>query len=214
LLIAVMSGAGTQTGNATANYPVSASLPGAGSQVADAGLSFFVDAALPGSGSQVADAGIAFLVNSTLSGGASYSSDLIAALALQAAFSGDTSLASDLTAAFALDSFFVGGAGLNASMIAFLIATLEASGSGFTVSDLFVVRWILANLQAGGTFLQANITWTPHPAAPPPKPSINGAATLQQFIDATGSGKSKNKTPPANAGAVDPNPPKKPFKPK
>jgi hypothetical protein len=173
-----------------------------------------VGSTISGGASQSGDAGLAFLVNSTLSGDASYASNLLAALALQAAFAGDTSFSSDAKAAFALGASLVGSADLNTSLIAFLTATLAASGSGFTVGDLLVTRLILANLQAGGTFFQADITWTPHPGAPSPMPSVNGATTLQQFIDATGSGKSKNKTPLANNGVIDLNPPRKPFKPK
>jgi hypothetical protein len=66
----------------------------------------------------------------------------------------------------------------------------------------------------GTSMIAASLTWKAHPGAPPLKPTVNAATTLQQFIDATGSGRSITKTPSASHSVVDPNPPRKPFTPR
>lgn len=230
---AILDAGATQTGDATVSYAVDSALSGAGTvtapqltdeiassmsgaatQTGDAGVVFAASSALSGDSAVTSNLDALLALLSSLSGDASLASDLAASFALQAAFAGDTALVSDLTGSFLFDATLAGSSDMSVTTSILLSATLVASGSAFTISDLTLVEGLVAALQSAGTFLQADLTWKPHPGAPPPKPSINAAATLQQFIDATGSGRSSTKTLPANNAVVDPNPPRKPFKPR
>lgn len=209
---AFLTGGAAQTGDAWTALTVAAAFAADASQTADAGLALPAISSLSGDGSMGSVLGFLFDVNSSLSGDASVTADAGAAYAVGAAFNGDTTLASDLFLVIGLNAALDGSADYNASMVAFLSAILAASGSGFTVGELMFLFW--SNLQGGGSFLQANVTWTPHPGSPPGPPAINAGATLQQFIDATGSNRKRTKTTVANSSSVDSNPVRKPFKPK
>lgn len=177
-----------------ATVDVDAILDGGASQTADAAMLYAADSTMAGAGSQTGDIGLLFSVDSTMAGAAS-----------------QTAAATGL---YALAAALAGSAGLTVDVGVLLSATLASAGSALTISDLFLLQGLSALLQGGGTFFQPNMTWTPHPGAPPPKPAVNAAVTLQQFIDSTGSGRSVTKTQPANNAVVDPNPPRKPFKPR
>jgi len=93
---------------------------------------------------------------------------------------------------------------------------LPLEGGSGLLADLSLQG--ILNLQGGGLFgesdLFAEITWRASPGAPPRMPSTNSAATLQQFIDATGVGRSVTRVTPTHSVVVDPNPPRKPQSPR
>lgn len=132
-------------------------------------------------------------VDATLSGDSGYEADFYAlGFVLLDGDSGFTPTGPD--ASYALDSAL-------------------AASSSFDIAGLDVVRGLMATL-VGDSEVFAWESWRPAPGAPGRMPAMNAAATLQQFIDALGVGKSVTKTPTANSTVVDPHPPRKPFTPR
>jgi len=233
-LDSTQAGEATQTGILGFLLPLDSALSGDASQAADLLALFALVSTQTGGADQIGDIGLSMPLDSALSGDASQTNTLLALYALTSTQFGFTTMTGDVWLSMSLDSSLDGGAGASlgadlflligvtaglsgdadysGTLLAFLSATLVATGSGFQVGVL--ADLISMNFEAGGTFMDANITWKPHPGAPPPTPSINAAILLQQFIDSTGSNRKRVKTSPANNPMVDPNPPPKPFKPK
>jgi hypothetical protein len=81
------------------------------------------------------------------------------------------------------------------------------------LSSLATAHYATGSSLSGSSTLSVSLSWF-RPSPPNRMPSSNTAATLQQFIDALGVGRSVAKTPTANSTVVDPNPPRKPFTPR
>lgn len=193
-----------------------------------------VDATLAGDATQVSDAtmlyaggavsvvgGADFVVPNLLwelgavsvEGDASLASNFVLALAIDSSFGGGADVtAPNLLAC--MDATLTGGADLTASFTILLSAALLADGSALTVGELLAIYGVSAALEGAGDFPQVELTLMPHPGTVATKPIANSGATLQQFIDATGSSKASQKTQPVSHPVVDPNPPKKPFTPR
>lgn len=122
---------------------------------------------------------------------------------------GDAVVAYDLLASMSGDSSQVAAAGLLFKVTSSLSGGSTLTATGVEADNLTVFPPII-----GTSMIVASLTWKAHPGAPPLKPAINAATTLQQFIDATGSGRSITKTPSASHSVVDPNPLRKPFTPR
>jgi hypothetical protein len=95
-----------------------------------------------------------------------------------------------------------------------LDVTASLSGESTLVSLGPSALFALVVSLSGSSEVLALESWRPTPGAPSRMPTLNAAATLQQFIDALGVGRSVTKTTTANSTVVDPNPPRKPFTPR
>lgn len=192
---AALEGDSSITGDATASYAVLASMSGDSSEVANAGLLFSVTSSLAGDSSETANAGLRFQVASSLSG--------------------DSSESAGATAAYRATASLLGGSSETAAIgLRLPLSGSLSGGSSFTASGGEAEALTIFPPIIGSSMFEADMSWKAHPGKPVPKPSVNAAATLRQFIDATGTGRTTSKTRPANKSVVDPNPPRKPFKPR
>jgi len=175
-----------------------------------------IDATLGGGGTLVGGATALYaLGGSALAGGGTLVGGATALYALGgSALAGGGTLVGGATALYALGgSALAGGATLTVDAKVLLSAILSSAGAGQVTAVLFLSQGSSVTFAGGATFVNGDLGWTPHPNAPPPKPAVNAAATLQQFIDSTGSGRAATRTPLAGNTVVDPNPPRKPPKP-
>ena len=197
-----------------ADHAVDATLAGDSTQVADAVMLYAGGAvAVTGAADLVAPNLLWELGTTPLVGDASVASDFILSLAIDSSFGGGADVtAPNLLAC--MDATLTGGADLTASFTILLSAALLADGSGLTVGDLLAIYGVSAALEGVADFPQVELTLMAHPGTVATKPIANSGATLQQFIDATGSSKASQKTQPVSHPVVDPNPPKKPFAPR
>lgn len=196
------------------DHAVDATLAGDSTQVSDATMLYAGGAvSVVGGADFVAVNLLGELGAVAISGDASVASDFVLSLAIDSSFGGG----SDVTAPNLLacmDATLTGGADLTASFTILLSAALLADGSGLTVGELLAIYGVNAALEGVADFPQVELTLMAHPGTVATKPIANSGATLQQFIDATGSSKASQKTQPVSHPVVDPNPPKKPFTPR
>jgi hypothetical protein len=103
-------------------------------------------------------------------------------------FAGDSDMGADAAVLFTLESGMGGGSSIVADETRFLTISLNCLDESHLLGD---------------------ISWWAAPGAPPKKPSLNSAFTLQQFIDSTGVSRSAPRIAPTHSMVVDPNPSRK-----
>jgi hypothetical protein len=172
-----------------------------------------IAATLDGDSSVAADLMAQFVLEGTLSGDSSVASDLVAQFVLEGSLSGDSSVAADLMAQFVLQAALSGTSSLTSTLTILDTDTISFSGDS-GISAQVSMRYGLTAGLLGGSLVDAFPTWVGAPRPSPTTPSSNSAATLQQFIDALGNGRSASKTQTSQSMAVDKNPPTKPFVPR
>jgi hypothetical protein len=132
---------------------------------------------------------------------------------IAATLDGDSSVTAGLMAQYALHTALSGSSLLMGTLTILDTDTISFSGDS-GISAQASMRYGLASGLLGESLVDAFPTWVGAPRPSPTTPSSNSAATLQQFIDALGNGRSASKTQTRQSMAVDKKPPTKPFVPR
>lgn len=92
--------------------------------------------------------------------------------------------------------------------------TASLSGeAAFGLSNLEGILVLTALLDSSSS-LNPSIYWRSHPSSPTANPSVNSAATLEQFINALGPSRASLKAVTSHRSTVDANPVKKAVAPR
>jgi len=126
---------------------------------------------------------------------------------------GEADVGAEPTVLFSLEASLSGGSDIGGSLIPLFDLDFSVVGESFLVANGSFLLGVSSSLSEESHLL-GDISWWAAPGAPPKRPSSNSAATLQQFIDATGVGRSAPRTAPTHSVVVDPNPPRKPQSPR
>lgn len=178
-----------------ADIDVTASLTSESLLSSDFDLSLAASSNLPGESSV---SGAAYLLASlalAASGNSSVGSDFGLSLPIAASLGSGSLASGDLTPVVRVESILSGVATVTPSARLFMGLTLPSD-------------------PVGNSDILAEISWFAFPGSPPRMPTVNSAATLQQFIDATGVSRTTQRVVPNHSAVVDPNPPRKPYTPR
>lgn len=192
---ATLFAGGDLTANAKLALAAISSMAGGGDLLAPVLYDQFTlgTALAAGGDSILADAVLALTVNSSMTAGGSVLADLIATFLVDASLSGDAQMVSALTALLALDATLINGASLTAPNLVDNVEANLTAGATLTGEAIRIV-YVEATLESQADFVAGNLLWTAHPFSPLPPPAFNSAYFLQQFIDATGVGRSRLRT--------------------